>query len=62
MPEAAWRQAESLRGLDITVVTLHGDVRLIGALASQSCVDEALRIARTAEGWHAVHDELSIRK
>lgn len=55
-------QTESLKGIDITVVTLKGDVRLTGVLDSQSQVDEALRIARAAEGAHTIHDELTIKK
>lgn len=53
---------ESLKGMDITVVTLKGDVRLTGVLDSQSQIDEALRIARAAEGAHTIHDELTIKK
>lgn len=55
-------QNESLKGFDINVVTLKGDVRLIGTLDSQSQIDEAIKIARGAEGAHSIHDELTIRK
>lgn len=55
-------QNESLKAFDINVVTLKGDVRLIGTLDSQSQIDEAIRIARAAEGAHSIHDELAIRK
>jgi len=55
-------QTASLKGIDITVVTLKGDVRLTGVLDSQSQIDEALRIARAAEGAHTIHDELTIKK
>lgn len=55
-------QTESLKGLDITVVTLKGDVRLTGVVDNQSQIDDALRIARAAEGSHTIHDELTIRK
>lgn len=55
-------QTESLKGADITVVTLKGDVRLTGVLDSQAQIDEAIRIARAAEGVHTIHDELSIKK
>jgi hyperosmotically inducible periplasmic protein len=55
-------QAESLKGQDITVVTLKGDVRLTGVLDTQAQIDEALRITRAAEGAHTVHDELTLRK
>lgn len=52
---------ELLKEFDITVVTLNGDVRLIGVLESQAQIDEAVRIAREAEGSHTVHDELTIK-
>jgi len=56
------RQTESLKGSNITVVTLKGDVRLIGMLDSQTQIDEALRIAKAADGAHAIHDELTLKK
>ena len=55
-------QNESLKGFDINVVTLKGDVRLIGMLDNQAQIDEAIRIARTSDGAHTIHDELTIRK
>jgi hyperosmotically inducible periplasmic protein len=55
-------QTESLKGLDITVVTLKGDVRLTGVLDTQAQIDEALGIARAAEGVHTIHDELTLKK
>lgn len=60
--KTALMQAESLKGTDIAVVTLNGDVRLTGVLDSQAQVDEALRIARASEGAHSIHDELTVRK
>lgn len=60
--KTALHQTESLKGFDITVVTLKGDVRLTGVLDSQSQIDDALRIARAAEGSHTIHDELTIKK
>jgi len=60
--KTALLRTDSLKGADITVVTLKGDVRLTGILDSQAQIDEALRIARAAEGAHAIHDELTIRK
>jgi osmotically-inducible protein OsmY len=55
-------QNELLKGIDINVVTLKGDVRLIGMLDSQTQIDEALRIARASNGVHTIHDELTIKK
>ncbi len=55
-------QNESLKGFNISVVTLKGDVRLIGILDSQSQIDEAIKIARAADGAHSIHNELAIKK
>ena len=60
--KTALQQAESLKGIDITVVTSKGDVRLTGVLDSQAQIDDAIRIARTADGAHTIHDELTLKK
>ncbi len=60
--KTALLQTESLKGADITVVTLKGDVRLTGVVDSRAQADEAIRIARAAEGAHTIHDELTIKK
>jgi len=60
--KTALLQSEKLKGKDITVVTLKGDVRLVGTLDNQAQVDEALQIARAAEGFHTIHNELVIKK
>lgn len=60
--KTALHQAELLKGVDITVVTLNGDVRLTGVLDSQAQIDDAIRIARAAEGAHTIHDELTLKK
>jgi osmotically-inducible protein OsmY len=60
--KTALQRSESLKGFDIAVVTLKGDVRLIGVLDTQAQIDEAIRIARASEGAHTVHDELSVKK
>ncbi len=57
----ALRQTESLKGVDISVVTLNGDVRLTGTLDNQAQIDDAITIARAADGAHTIHDELTIR-
>ena len=41
---------------------LKGDVRLTGVLETQQQIDEALRLARAAEGAHTIHDELSLKR
>ncbi len=58
----ALKQNDRLKGYDIAVVTLKGDVRLSGALNTQTDIDEAIRIARAAEGTHTIHDELTLKK
>jgi hyperosmotically inducible periplasmic protein len=58
----ALRRNESLKGFDISVVTLKGDVRLTGVLNSQAQIDEAIKIARASDGAHTIHDELTIKK
>ncbi|MDP4302676.1 BON domain-containing protein [Leptothrix discophora] len=58
----ALRQSDLLKGFDINVVTLKGDVRLIGVLDSQAQIDEAIKIARASDGTHTIHDELTMKK
>jgi osmotically-inducible protein OsmY len=58
----ALQQNESLKPFNISVITLKGDVRLIGVLDSQAQIDEAIKIARNAAGTHTVHDELTLKK
>lgn len=60
--KTALQQNDRLKGFNITVVTLKGDVRLIGAVDNQAQIDEATKIARAAEGAHTIHDELTIKK
>ena len=55
-------RSESLKRFDISVVTLKGDVRLIGTVDNQTQIDEAVNIARNSEGAHAIHNELNIKK
>ena len=58
--KTALLQAESLKGMDITVVTTKGDVRLTGIVKSRTQIDQAVRIARAVEGAHSIHNELTI--
>jgi hyperosmotically inducible protein len=60
--KTALLQSDALKGMDISVETLNGDVRLNGVLDTQSQIDEAIRIARAAEGAHSIHDELTVKK
>lgn len=59
--QTALRQKESLKDFDVAVVTLKGDVRLTGMLDTQTQIDDALQIARAADGAHAVHNELTLK-
>ncbi len=58
----ALKQSDLLKSASISVVTLKGDVRLIGVLDTQAQIDEAILIARGADGTHTVHDELTLKK
>jgi PBP1b-binding outer membrane lipoprotein LpoB len=60
--QTALNQSDALKGFDITVVTTNGDVRLNGIVDTQAQIDEALKVARAAEGSHTIHDELTIKK
>ena len=58
----ALQQNDALKGFDIAVVTLKGDVRLSGEVGTQAQIDEAMRIARAAEGAHTLHNELTLQR
>ena len=60
--KTALHRSDVLNGVDIAVVTLKGDVRLNGVLDGQGHIDEAIRIARAADGAHTIHDELTVKK
>jgi hyperosmotically inducible periplasmic protein len=53
---------EKTKGLNITVATLKGDVRLTGVVDNQSQIDYVKNLVRNIEGTHSIHDELSIKK
>ncbi len=52
----------TLKQFDISVVTLKGDVRLIGVVDTQSQIDAAIKLTRGTDGVHSIHDELTIKK
>ncbi len=58
----ALQQNDMLKAFNIQVVTIKGDVRLIGALENQVQIEEAIRVARGSLGVHAIHNELTIKK
>jgi len=55
-------QDELLKPYSISVVTTKGDVRLTGVVTTQAQVDQAIAVARSVAGTHAIHDELTLRK
>ncbi len=59
--KTALQRNERLQGFNITVETTNGDVRMNGVLNTQAQIDEALLVARNAEGVHALHDELTLK-
>lgn len=59
---SALKSAPSLAGLDITVVTNKGDIRLTGVVQSQAQIDTAISAARAAEGAHTIHNELTLKQ
>ena len=55
-------QNDLLKATNITVITTKGDVRLTGVLESQKQIDAAIKTALAADGVHAIHDELTLKK
>ena len=60
--KTALNQHSALKAFDIQVITLKGDVRLIGVVDSQAHIDQAVAIARSADGAHTIHNELTIKQ
>jgi hyperosmotically inducible protein len=58
----ALQQDASLKGMDISVATLKGDVRLSGFVDNQAQIDSAVKLARAADGVHSIKDELAVKK
>jgi hyperosmotically inducible periplasmic protein len=58
----ALQRSELLKGLAITIVTLKDDMRPTAEFDNRARIDEAIRIARAADGAHAIHDELTLKK
>ena len=51
-----------LKPFNIAVVTTKGDVRLTGTVETQAQIDRATQIARSMDGAHTLHDELTIKE
>lgn len=60
--KTALLQNADLKGFEISVMTVKGDVRLTGVVDTQNQIDAAVRIARGADGAHTIHDELTLKK
>lgn len=60
--KSALNNETGLAGLDITVITTKGDVRLTGVVSSQAQIDAAISAARSAEGAHTIHNELTVKQ
>lgn len=60
--KSALNSEPDLAGLDITVVTTKGDIRLMGVVPSQVQIDTAVRAARASEGAHTIHNELTVQQ
>ena len=58
----ALQRNDQLRGFNIAVETINGDVRLNGILDTQAQIDEVIKIARGSEGAHTIHDELTLKQ
>lgn len=52
----------ALRGFDIAVSAVNGDVRLSGHVDTQTRIDQAIKLARSVDGVHTIHDELRIAR
>lgn len=59
--ETALLGDETLKNLDITVVTRKGDVLLTGEVDSQSQIDYVDKLVMSIEGVHTLHDHLTIK-
>lgn len=60
--KSALSNETGLAGLGITVITTKGDVRLTGVVSSQAQIDAAISAARSAEGAHTIHNELTVKQ
>lgn len=59
--KAALLADAEIKSLDISVATVKGEVQLNGFVNNQAQMDQALQIARTANGATGVKNELKVR-
>jgi hyperosmotically inducible periplasmic protein len=52
---------EKINRFDIAVATLKGDVRLTGIVDHQGQIDYIIKLVRSVEGVHSIHNELAIK-
>ncbi|MDP2870781.1 BON domain-containing protein [Methyloversatilis sp.] len=52
----------TIKAFPIEVISLKGDVRLLGVVDTQVQRERVLEVARGVEGVHALHDELTLRQ
>lgn len=60
--KTALHSDELVKSFDIAVVTTKGDVRLTGAVENQNQLNHIVKLVRSIEGVHSIHDELTIKK
>jgi hyperosmotically inducible protein len=60
--KTAMTHDERLKEFDIAVVTTMGEIRLTGVVDNQGQIQQAIKLARSMEGAHAIRDQLSIKK
>lgn len=59
--KTALHNDELVKNFDIAVVTTKGDVRLTGAVVNKNQLDYIVKLVRSIEGVHSIHDELTIK-
>ncbi len=60
--KAALLTDPDVKSFDISVLTLKGEVQLTGTVDNQGQIDQAVQIARAAEGVSGVKNELRIKQ
>ncbi len=59
--KTAFQGDSSLKALDIQVMATKGDVRLSGQVDKPEQKDRAVELARSLEGVHSIHDEVTVK-
>jgi osmotically-inducible protein OsmY len=60
--KTAFQTDSMLKSQDIQVSATKGDVRLAGQVEKPEQKDRANELARTLEGVHSIHDELTVKR